>query len=280
MDDLDIWSSPDPSHEPSTTPAAQTKGASGSTAKKGLFDDDFNAPWGRDDDEEGEATVSAVPSEAPRPDGKHQDLLVDNEKDQAEMSPPTKAASPAAHASGSEDGEDAFHEAGEEAGSDGAEDDGFGEFDDDGANAATANAAGGDDDFGDFGDFPADGEAGDDNGFGDDDGFGDDAFGEEEPATQLSVPIPSAVTTRDDDWSSLSLQDTSYQSLSDQIQSILALPTTSAGPSNPFGSGWSDHLGQDQIRHVEGPAQVLIGESRYVRACPQCVVKMRSRVRY
>lgn len=276
MDDFDIWSSPDPSTTtpdtqttPHTAPVPSTSTAASSSrpvsVSKNLFEDDLtlDAHWGvQEAEEEQKAPVQGLNEGLDR-------LKVD----ETDKSRKASSSSPEEE----EDDEDAFHEAeddshqssgpapssttanGDEPLANGGDDDDFGDFGDEDHKGGAQATTPADDDFGDFGDFPEDGQA---QGDGDDDfgGFDDD----EEAMNSQPQPI-AAVKAQDEEqrqWPLLSLADPSHASLQGQISSILSPPTVINGPSEPFGSGWSSHLSQDHIRQVEGPSQVLIGESR------------------
>ncbi|CAO1634779.1 unnamed protein product [Sympodiomycopsis kandeliae] len=281
MDDLDIWSSPDPSaNSPPLKPATSSSSKTESKEKsRGLFDDDaaLDAGWGKEEDttagvreevsERNSQTAEAQPSgtetgqeESKSEDRKGDDHVQDdddsdNDADAFQEAEEEESVEQLQH----EDIPPSLEQEPEKAHDD--DGDGFGDFDDDDLQAGPSTAPQGqndDDDFGDFDDFPQD----DMNGMtiDDDDGFGDEDFGDVAIQAPSSSTIPEPIQS-EPQWPLLDLSDTSFSALSSQIATILSPPTVPNGPSEPFGSGWTGQLSQDQIRQVDGIAQILPVES-------------------
>ncbi|CAO1615187.1 unnamed protein product [Jaminaea pallidilutea] len=290
MDDSDIWGQPESSttassSKPDSSPSASRANGSnaGQPASQSLFDDDMGADWGaptlnasqHDPQAATELEVGGKSHDlAQRGSFEQQDRLAGPPQDagfeSAQTSPqPDKDPSLKDRAEQDEDG---FDDAAEEQSIAAAdkENDDFADFDDQPqttAAGATGTASksdgGGEDDFGDFGDFDElsmHGEGGVvDDDFGPpaaDAGFGD--FDDAEAAAPV-VEKPQESDTAGD-WQPLAF-DQAGLSIADQIRELLSPPLYAGGPSEPYGAGLASELGTEPIRQVEGPSQVLVGES-------------------
>lgn len=295
MDDSDIWGQPESStaassSKPDSNPSAsRANGANaGQPASQSLFDDDMGADWGAptltaSQDDLQAATELEIGGKshdsAQRGSLEQQGRLAGPPQDagfESAQTSPQPGKDPSLKDRAEQD-EDGFDDAAEEQGIAAAdeENDDFADFDDQpqttaagATGAASKSDGGGEDDFGDFGDFDEQGmhgEGGVVDAFDDDDDFGppaDDAgFGDFDDA-EAAAPVVQKPQESDTagDWQPLAF-DQAGVSIADQIRELLSPPLYAGGPSEPYGAGLASELGTEPIRQVEGPSQVLVGES-------------------